>query len=131
MAARHWRARRVQASAGSRAASRKARAVRPHLRQGPARPGPLPAHFPAAAARALAQGVVLVALLHAALGVTWSIVPATLAFSMLLAVAFAALHYLFTVAFGRVGIMVSILLLALQLAVVGGLFPVEIVASPF
>jgi putative membrane protein len=72
-----------------------------------------------------------VALLHAALGVSWSLVPATLAFSLLLAVVFAALHYLLTVAFGRVGIMVSILLLALQLTAVGGLFPVEIVASPF
>ncbi|MDQ1584034.1 MAG: putative rane protein [Microbacteriaceae bacterium] len=84
-----------------------------------------------AVALALAQAVVLVALLHTALGVTWALLPATLAFSMLLAVVFAALHYLLTVAFGRVGIMVSILLLALQLTVVGGLFPVEIVASPF
>jgi putative membrane protein len=84
-----------------------------------------------AVALALAQSVVLVALLHTALGVTWALVPSTLAFSMLLAIVFAAVHYLLTVAFGRVGIMVSLLLLALQLTAVGGLFPVEIVASPF
>lgn len=78
-----------------------------------------------------AQAVVLVALLHAVLGVPWTLLPATLGFGVLLALVFAAVHHLLAVLLGRAGAVVSILLLALQLPVLGGLFPTEIAAAPF
>jgi len=80
---------------------------------------------------ALAQAVVVTGLLHVSLGVSWALVPATLAFALLLALVFTALHYLLTAAFGRVGIVVSIVLLALQLTAVTGLFPAQVVSAPF
>jgi len=80
---------------------------------------------------AVAQAVVVTGLLHTALGVSWAMAPATLAFSMLLALVFTAMHHLLTVAFGRVGIVVSIVLLALQLTSVTGLFPLQVVSAPF
>lgn len=84
-----------------------------------------------AAAVGVAQAVVLVALLHAALGVSWQLLPATLGFAVLLALVFAAVHHLLGVVFGRAGAVVSILLLAVQLPVLGGLFPSAIVSAPF
>jgi YhgE/Pip N-terminal domain/YhgE/Pip C-terminal domain len=80
---------------------------------------------------ALAQAIALTALLHGALGVPWGSLPATLAFLMLLALVFTAVHHLFAVAFGRGGVIVSIVLLALQLTTVMGLFPSQLVAQPF
>jgi putative membrane protein len=80
---------------------------------------------------ALAQAVALTGLLHLSLGVEWSMLPATLAFSFLLALVFTAVHYFFTVAFGRVGIVVSMVLLALQLTAVTGLVPLQVVSAPF
>lgn len=80
---------------------------------------------------ALAQAVTLTGLLHISLGVSWSLVPATLAFSMLLALVFTAVHHLLTAAFGRVGIVLSIVLLALQLTGVPGLLPLQLVSAPF
>jgi putative membrane protein len=80
---------------------------------------------------AVAQAVVIVLLLHTALGVAWSLLPATLSFAVLLALAFVAVHHFLTVAFGRAGIVVSLVLLALQLTSAGGLYPIEIVARPF
>lgn len=84
-----------------------------------------------AAAVGGAQAVVLVALLHAALGVSWQLLPATLGFAVLLALVFAAVHHLLGVLFGRTGAVVSILLLAVQLPLLGGLFPAAIVSAPF
>jgi YhgE/Pip-like protein len=80
---------------------------------------------------AAAQAVVIVALLHAALGVSWTLLPATMSFALLLALVFVAVHHALTVAFGRAGIVVSLVLLALQLTSAGGLYPIEIVAKPF
>lgn len=80
---------------------------------------------------AAAQALAVVALLHSALGVPWGLFPATLSFSVLVAVVFAVLHYLLAAAFGKLGIVISLVLLALQLTAVGGLYPLEIVAKPF
>lgn len=80
---------------------------------------------------ALAQAVTVVLLLHGALGVTWSILPQTLAFAALLALAFTAIHAFLTVALGRAGMLVSLVFVALQLAASGGLYPVEVLSGPF
>ncbi|MCU1443899.1 MAG: hypothetical protein JWQ59_2049 [Cryobacterium sp.] len=80
---------------------------------------------------AAVQAALIAALLHGALGVPWDLLPATLPFAVLLAVVFTAVHHFLTVAFGRVGIVVSLVLLALQLTATGGIYPLEIVAEPF
>lgn len=84
-----------------------------------------------AGALALAQAVPLVALLHLTLDVSWASLPATLAFSALLAIVFAAVHFALTALFGRFGIVISLVLLALQLAVMPGLLPGPAVSAPF
>ncbi|TFC09939.1 YhgE/Pip domain-containing protein [Cryobacterium algoritolerans] len=80
---------------------------------------------------AAAQAVVVVALLHNSLGVSWLLLPSTLAFAVFLAFVFVAVHHFLVTAFGRVGIVFSLVLLALQLTSVGGLYPIELVAKPF
>lgn len=80
---------------------------------------------------ALAQAVTVVLLLHGALGVDWSLLPQALGFAALLALAFTALHAFLTVWLGRAGLLVSLVLVALQLAASGGLYPVEILSGPF
>ena len=80
---------------------------------------------------ALAQAVTVVLLLHGALGVDWNLLPQTLAFAALLALAFTAVHSFLTVAFGRAGMLVSLVLVALQLAATGGLYPIEVLSAPF
>lgn len=80
---------------------------------------------------ALAQAVTVVLLLHGALGVTWSMLPQTLAFAALLALAFTAVHAFLTAWLGRAGMLVSLVLVALQLAASGGLYPVEVLSGPF
>lgn len=80
---------------------------------------------------AAAQAVVVVALLHNSLGVSWQLLPSTLAFAVFLAFVFVAVHHFLATAFGRVGIVVSLVLLALQITSVGGLYPIELVAKPF
>jgi putative membrane protein len=80
---------------------------------------------------ALAQAVTVVLLLHGAIGVAWSILPQTLAFAALLALAFTALHGFLSVALGRAGMLVSLVFVALQLAASGGLYPVEVLSGPF
>ncbi|MFB2580559.1 YhgE/Pip family protein [Herbiconiux sp. P15] len=87
--------------------------------------------FGRAAIIASLQVVPLVAFLHLALGVAWSSLPATLGFSLAVAFAFTAFHQLLATAFGRVGAIISLVLLALQLASTGGLYPVEILSGPF
>lgn len=84
-----------------------------------------------ASALALAQAVLVVSLLHTVLGVSWETLPATLSFAMLMALAFAAIHQFLTVAFGRVGIVISLLLVIVQLTSAGGIYPVEILAVPY
>ena len=84
-----------------------------------------------ASAVALAQAVVLVGLLHGVLGVDWMLLPATLFFATLMALAFTAFHFLLTLAFGRAGLVVSLLALAFQIASTGLPLPVEILAVPF
>lgn len=80
---------------------------------------------------ALAQAVGVVLLLHGALGVEWSLLPQTLAFAGLLALAFTAVHAWLTAVFGRAGLLVSLVLVTLQLAASGGLYPVEVLSDPF
>ena len=78
-----------------------------------------------------AQAVLLVALLHRALGVAWSLLPATLGFSLLIAIAFTAFHYLLTIGLGRAGLIVSLFLLAVQITSTGGIYPIELLSTPF
>ncbi|BDZ46093.1 YhgE/Pip domain-containing protein [Naasia aerilata] len=84
-----------------------------------------------AGALVLAQAVLLVVLLHGLLGVPWTALPATLPFALLVAVTVTCIHALLTAAFGRWGLIVSLVLLALQLASTGGLYPIEVVPTPF
>lgn len=78
-----------------------------------------------------AQALLLVALLHGALGVGWDLLPATLGFSVLTALAFTAFHYLLTVGLGRAGLVVSLFVLAVQITSTGGVYPIELLSSPF
>ncbi|MCU1514292.1 MAG: YhgE/Pip protein [Microbacteriaceae bacterium] len=78
-----------------------------------------------------AQAVLLVGLLHISLGVSWAALPATLGFAVLMALAFTAFHYLLTIGFGRAGLVVSLLALAIQVTSTGGLYPVQLLATPF
>ncbi|TFB80759.1 hypothetical protein E3N84_04720 [Terrimesophilobacter mesophilus] len=94
--------------------------------------GRLVAHSLAkASAISAAQAVLLVALLHLVVGVTWAALPATLGFSLLMAFAFTAFHYLLTVGLGRAGLVVSLFVLAVQVTATGGLYPVQLLATPF
>jgi putative membrane protein len=78
-----------------------------------------------------AQAVLLTVLLHAGLGVSWSLLPATLGFSLLMALAFTAFHYLLTIGLGRAGLVVSLFVLAVQVTSTGGIYPVEVLSAPF
>lgn len=78
-----------------------------------------------------AQAVLLVALLHLTVGVDWSLLPATLIFSLLTAGAFTAFHYLLTIGLGRAGLVVSLLVLAVQVTSTGGVYPIEVLSTPF
>ena len=78
-----------------------------------------------------AQALLLVLLLHTAVGVAWSLLPATILFSLVMAIAFTAFHYLLTIGLGRAGLVVSIFLLAVQITATGGLYPIQLLAKPF
>jgi putative membrane protein len=80
---------------------------------------------------AAAQAVAVVVLLHTTLGVDWALAPATLGFALLVAGSFVTVNHVLTTAFGRIGIVVSLVLLTLQLVAVGGLYPIELVSAPF
>ena len=84
-----------------------------------------------ASAVTAAQAVLLVALLHGALGVAWSLLPATLGFALLMSFAFTAFHYLLTIGLGRGGLVVSLFLLAVQVTSTGGIYPIELLSTPF
>jgi len=78
-----------------------------------------------------AQAVLLVLLLHIAVKVDWVLLPATLGFSLLMAAAFTAFHYLLTIGLGRAGLVVSLFLLAVQMTSTGSIYPIELLAAPF
>lgn len=78
-----------------------------------------------------AQALLLVALLHGALGVGWHLLPATLGFSLLTALAFTAFHYLLTIGLGRGGLVVSLFVLAVQVTSTGGIYPIQLLSTPF
>ena len=77
-----------------------------------------------------AQALLLVVLLHTAVGISWAYLPATLAFTLLTAAAFTAFHYLLTIGLGRAGLIISLFLLALQIAAVG-VAPLQLLNPPF
>jgi len=79
----------------------------------------------------VAQALLLVVLLHVSLDVSWTMLPATLGFSLLMALAFTAFHYLLTIGFGRAGLVISLFLLAIQVTSTGSLYPIELLAKPF
>lgn len=80
---------------------------------------------------ALAQAVTVVLLLHGVMGASWSLLPQTLAFAALLALVFTSLHAFLTVWLGRAGLLISLVLVALQLTASGGLYPVEVLSGPY
>jgi putative membrane protein len=84
-----------------------------------------------AGAITIGQAILLVGLLHLSLGVAWSALPATLGFAALMALAFTAFHYLLTIGLGRAGLVISLLLLAIQVTSTGGLYPIQLLAAPF
>ncbi|MEO7720612.1 MAG: YhgE/Pip family protein [Pseudolysinimonas sp.] len=77
-----------------------------------------------------AQALLLVVLLHTAVGISWAFLPATLVFTLLTAAAFTAFHYLLTIGLGRAGLIISLFLLALQIAAVG-VAPLQLLSAPF
>jgi putative membrane protein len=79
----------------------------------------------------VAQALLLAGLLHLSLGVSWSMLPATLGFSVLVALAFTAFHYLLTIGLGKAGLVVSLFVLAVQVTSTGGLYPIQVLAAPF
>jgi putative membrane protein len=79
----------------------------------------------------VAQAVLLTALVHFAVGVSWAALPATLGFSIVMALAFTAFHYLLTIGLGRGGLVVSLFLLAVQITSTGGLYPLQLLSAPF
>jgi putative membrane protein len=78
-----------------------------------------------------AQAILLVALLHVSLCVSWAYLPATAAFALMTAFAFTAFHYLLTVGLGRAGLVVSLFVVAIQVTSTGGLYPIELLSAPF
>ncbi|UFS58969.1 YhgE/Pip family protein [Subtercola endophyticus] len=86
-------------------------------------------------ARASGLGAIQVLLvmlyLYVSMGGGWSTLPAAFGFSLLVSLAFMAFNQFLTTAFGRVGIIVSLILFAVQIATTAGLYPVQILAGPF
>jgi putative membrane protein len=78
-----------------------------------------------------ASAMLLVVVLHTAIGVSISMLPATVLFSLVMALAFTAVHYALTVALGRAGMVVSLLLLAIQVTSTGGVYPIQLLSTPF
>ena len=80
---------------------------------------------------AVAQAIAAAVLVQIVAGVGASAFPAILGFSVLVALAFTAVHLLLRLWLGRSGAVVSLLLLALQIVSTGGLYPVDALADPF
>ncbi|MBX3088748.1 MAG: YhgE/Pip family protein [Cryobacterium sp.] len=87
--------------------------------------------FIRAAKLSLIQAAALVLLLHTAVGVSWAALPATLGFALIMSLAFTAFHMLLTMGFGKGGLVVSILALVVQVTATGGLYPIEMLSTPF
>lgn len=83
------------------------------------------------AAVSLAQAALVTVLAHTVAGVSWALAPAVLGLTSLIAVAFTALHVALAQWLGRGGLVVSLLALAVQVIVVGGVIPIEALAAPF
>ncbi|PZQ89775.1 MAG: hypothetical protein DI534_08285 [Leifsonia xyli] len=84
-----------------------------------------------AGAVAAVQALLLVLLMHLVAGVSWALLPATLGLALVASLAFMTFHQLLTVALGRAGLVISLLLLSLQVAAVGGVLPSQALAGPF
>jgi putative membrane protein len=80
---------------------------------------------------ALAQAALVTVLVHAVSGIDLALLPATLALTSIIALAFTALHAALTLTLGRAGLVVSLLLLAVQIVATGGLIPIAALADPF
>ena len=80
---------------------------------------------------AVAQAVLIVVLLASTLGVGWSALPLLFLVAVVAGIAFLAIHQLLQAVFGRAGTVLSIVLLGVQLVAVGGIYPIELVSSPF
>ncbi len=80
---------------------------------------------------ALAQAALVTVLVHAVSGVDLALFPATLALTIVIALAFTALHAALTLTLGRAGLVVSLLLLAVQIVATGGIIPIAALADPF
>jgi putative membrane protein len=80
---------------------------------------------------ALAQSTLVTLLVHAVGGVDWMLLPGTLALTAVIALAFTTVHAALTVALGRAGLLISLLLIAVQLVAMGGIVPVAALAAPF
>lgn len=80
---------------------------------------------------ALAQSVLVTLLAHTVAGVSWSLAPAVFGLTLVIAVAFTALHVALAQWLGRAGLVVSLLALTPQVIVVGGVIPVDALADPF
>ncbi|GGF29675.1 YhgE/Pip family protein [Subtercola lobariae] len=87
--------------------------------------------FGRASAIGLVQVLLVVAYLLLSLGAGWSTAPATFGFALLVSLAFLAFNQFLTTAFGRVGIIVSLILFAVQIATTAGIYPVQILSGPF
>jgi putative membrane protein len=87
--------------------------------------------FARGALLAVGQAVLLAALLQVTLQPPLAMLPLVLLVSVVSAVAFLALHQLLVAAFGRVGLVVSFVLLAFQLIAAGGLYPIELLTAPY
>ena len=73
----------------------------------------------------------LTVLIHTALGVSWALAPLSFAIVLVTALVFAAIHQVLFLALPRVAVIASVLLLALQVTVTGGVYPIELLAAPF
>lgn len=103
---------------------------------GPALASRLPAHVVALGAWLPAFGLgligatVLYLVVDVGLGLDPESVPGTLGLAFLAVAAFTALLHLLRLAFGAVGDAVALLLLVLQLAATGGIYPIETAPAP-
>jgi len=80
---------------------------------------------------AVAQAVLIVVLVASTLGVSWSALPVLFLVAVVAGVAFLAIHQLLQAVFGAAGTVLSIVLLGVQLVAVGGIYPIELVSTPF
>lgn len=80
---------------------------------------------------AVGQAALVTALLATAGGVDLALVPGVFGLTLVIALALTALHAALVLGLGRAGLVVSLLLLAVQLVAVGGLIPVVALAEPF